>query len=284
MNKDTVIFGVDFKDDTIKLCSQVAKYARKLKSSVTLVHAVEYIPYYSYFPYDEEKINDFHDQEINGKLEKLKKKFAESGIDVEDSIVEKGKTYELLCQVADKKNANAIILGVGQSYLMDEMIGSTTEKVCRMARQKVIVLNDSEEKNSKKILCAFDFTDNSIAALQSAVRFTHFFGTKLTVLHVLSTPDMAANASKHFRDKVKKIINNELTGINAGKEIDFDLEMTSGFPVIEILKFAELNEVGLISIGSSGHSKFTRFFLGSTVAKIIRRSPCTIVVSPKEIL
>lgn len=268
MSKGTVIFGVDFKDDTSKLCSQVVKYANKLKSTVTLVHAVEYIPYYSYFPYDEDKINDFHDKEVNGKLETLKGELAGSGVEIEDSVVESGKTYELLCKVADQKDATAIIIGVGQSYLMDEMIGSTTEKVCRMARQKVIVLNDNEKRSTKKILCAFDFTDNSIAALQSAVRFADFYDAKLIVLHVLSTPDVAVDASKHFRDKVKKIVANELSRINAEKEVDFTLEMTSGFPVIEILKFAELNEVDLISIGSSGHSSFTRFFLGRQSLKL----------------
>lgn len=59
MNSDTIILGVDFKDNTINLCKEAIRYALKLKSSITLVHAIEYIPYYPYFPHDEKKIDDF---------------------------------------------------------------------------------------------------------------------------------------------------------------------------------------------------------------------------------
>jgi nucleotide-binding universal stress UspA family protein len=50
---------------------------------------------------------------------------------------------------------------------------------------------------------------------------------------------------------------------------------------MEIFKFIETNDTDLLSIGSSGHSKVTRFFLGSTAEKILRKAPCSIMTSKK---
>ena len=44
INIGTVRLGIDFKDDTTKLCSEAVEYAKKLDSSVTLVHTVDYLP------------------------------------------------------------------------------------------------------------------------------------------------------------------------------------------------------------------------------------------------
>ncbi|MCH2205232.1 MAG: universal stress protein [Lentisphaerales bacterium] len=98
-----------------------------------------------------------------------------------------------------------------------------------MAKQKVIVLNDNNSHKVSKILCAFDFSDNLVAALQSAVRFANFFGAKLKVIHFLSTAHIAISASKQFCDKVKKVIYNELYIIGAYRPIDYEMDMCSAF-------------------------------------------------------
>lgn len=134
--------------------------------------------------------------ELHNKLATLKKIIPEQGVEVDLSFIENGKTYEVLCQTVDKIDVNAIRIGVDQNFLFGDMIGSTTEKVCRMAKQKVIVLNDSNSHKISKVLCAFDFSDNSVAGLQLAVNFANCFGAKLKVIHVLSITDIATSASK----------------------------------------------------------------------------------------
>ena len=189
MNKNTIILGVDFKDNTVKLCAEAVKYAAKLKSTITLVHAIEYIPYYPYFPYEEEKINDFYESDIQHRLDQIESYIKLYNVEVSGRHVERGKTYEILCRKADELNARAIVVGVGQHYLFEELIGSTTEKVCRMAKQKVVVINDKKDILVKNILCAFDFSENSLAALGSATRFAHFFDADLKIVHVYDSDE-----------------------------------------------------------------------------------------------
>ena len=86
----------------------------------------------------------------------------------------------------------------------------------------------------------------------------------------------------HIDTLARKVIENETVKLGSDKKIEHELYLRKGVPVLEILKTVKENEIDLLSIGASGHNKLTRLFLGSTVAKIIRRSPCTIVVSPKN--
>lgn len=281
MKKKTLILGVDFKDNTVKLCAEAVKYAAKLKSTITLVHAVEYIPYYPYFPHEEEHVKDFLECDIQYKLDQIESYIKLYNVEVSGRIVERGKTYEVLCQKADELDASAIIVGVGQHYLFEELIGSTTEKVCRMAKQKVIILNDKNEKPVCKILCAFDFSENSFASLASAARFAHHFKADLKIMHVYDSHENPSEITEHIKKLSAKVIKNELEVQAEGSSINYEVILKQGVSVIEILKSVKEYDIDLLSIGASGHNQFTRLFLGSTVAKIIRKAPCAIVVSPK---
>ena len=137
---DTIVLGVDFKDETKKLCKEAVNYAKKLSATITLVHVVEYDTYYPSFPYDEQKVKDFQDLDINWKLNELKSYIESIDGNISEFVVEKGTTYEVLSRVADRINAKAILVGVGQHFLFEDLIGSTTEKVSRLAKQKVVIV------------------------------------------------------------------------------------------------------------------------------------------------
>lgn len=281
MNSDTIILGVDFKDNTINLCKEAIRYALKLKSSITLVHAIEYIPYYPYFPHDEKKIDDFFHSDLKWQLDQLESYIKLYNVEVKDAIIEKGKTYEILCDKANKLDAKAIVVGVGKHYLFEELIGSTTEKVSRMAKQKVVIVNNSNGDEIKNVLCALDFSENSLSALASATRFADFFKAKLHVFHAYNTVQDNIEVFDHCSSISDKVINNELDRIKSDFKVDREVIVSKGPAVLEILKAIDKYDIDLLSIGSSGHSNITRLFLGSTVAKIIRKAPCNIVVSPK---
>jgi nucleotide-binding universal stress UspA family protein len=280
MNTPTIVVGVDLKGNSLKVCIEAIHYAFKLKSSITLVHVIEQEVYYPYFPYDEKKINELTRTEAKAKLQHLESYIKMHNIELTESIIEKGITYQVLCRVSDRLNTKAIIIGVGEHYLFEELIGSTTEKVSRMAAQKVIIVGYSNNKDFKNILSAFDFSANGIKALQSAIRFSHYFKAKLHILHVHDSNQNDDEIASYASATCEKIIHEELQELSV-ENINYDLVIKRGHTVMEILKCVEERDIQLLSIGSSGHSALTRLFLGSTVAKIIRKTPCSIVVTPK---
>lgn len=281
MSSSTIILGVDFKDNTMNLCKEAIRYALKLKSSITLVHTVEYIPYYPNFPHDEKKVQEFFNSDMKIQLGRLESFIKLFDIKVERSVIERGKTYEVLCNVANRVDAKAIIVGVGQRYLFEEFIGSTTEKISILAKQKVIIVNNKNGDDIKNVLCAIDFSANSLSALASATRFAAFFKAKLNILNVYNSNQGELEAADHASTISSNVITNELERINGEKEISQNIIIRKGSAVDEVIKTIKENDIDLLCIGSSGHSQLTRIFLGSTVAKIIRKAPCSIMVTPK---
>ena len=281
--ESTIIVGVDFKDDTLEICREAVHYALKLKSSITLVHAIEHEIYYPYFPYDQDKIDESSTIEINNHLDKIESFIKLHHVKFEQPIVRKGRTYEVISTVADELNARAIVIGVGKHYLFEELIGSTTEKVARMAHQKVIIVNYSKHKGVNNILAAFDFSDGGLYSLKSAVRFANYFNAKLHVLHVHDTNERDEDIKSCVSDICQKEIKEESKLLQRETDIQCETIIRKGNIVIEVLDCIKEKNIDLLSIGSSGHSAITRFFLGSTVAKIIRTAPCSIVVSPKSL-
>lgn len=279
----TIIVGVDFKDNTLKLCKEAVKFAQKLNSSITLVHAIEEIYHYPYFPHDEKIVGELTNVDIKWQLDQLESFIKDYSIEVCPSVISPGRPYDIICSTANNFDTSAIVIGVGSHYLFEELIGSTAEKVSRMAKQKVIIVNETKSENIQKVMSAFDFSDNSFSALFSAVRLAQFFKAELKIIHVHNTDSDNLLVADQVSLVVSKLIENELENSETqSKTIPHDIIIRKGIPVLEIFKCVDEKGIDLLSIGSSGHSDFKRFFLGSTVAKIIRKTPCRVVVSPKE--
>ena len=294
---NSLLIAVDLREVDSKVCSDAVIFAKKMNTEITLIHAIEYIPYYPYFPYDEKKIHKDLIDEVTLKMDQLKDVFVQNDITVNDYIIKEGNAYEVICETANDINACAIVLGVGQHYLMEKLIGSTTEKVARMAEQKVIIINYEKQTEIHKILCAYDFSENSETALDSAINMAQRLDAHLDILHIVHehfyfnpvapviAPDSEVFTTHHnnianAKNNVNQILEEKIS-VKKIDHLSYKTHISQGDPIMEIFKFIETNNTDLLSIGSSGHSKITRFFLGSTAEKILRKAPCSIMTSKK---
>ena len=291
---NSLLIALDFKETSSKVCQEAIAIAKTLKTEVTLIHAVEYLPYYPYYPYDSEKVHDDLYHEINKKLDNLGEEFRKEGIVVNEHIIKEDKAYKAICDTADAIQACGIIIGVGDHYLLENLIGSTADKVVRMAKQAVILLNHNcHTEGFKKILCAYDFSENSERALSSAIYMAKLFNAHLDIMHVVhehmyfspvapvidpATPvyaDTQAEMEK-ARETVSSKMHETLERLDI-HGVSYQTHIRKGEPVVEISKLIEELDTELLVIGSSGHNAFVRFFLGSTTEKLIRKAPCSIM-------
>ena len=277
----TIVLGIDLKDNTLKLCKEAILYALKLKASITLVHAVEFTPYYPYFPYDQSKIDDFHSDKISNEIKRLEAYLNIYDVKVETPVIRQGNTHEVLCEVANEVNAAAILIGVGQHFIFENITGTTTEKVSRLASQKVIILNHCNQSKVDTVLSAFDFSDNSHLALESAVRFCLFFKSDLIVAHVCKSDFNEDIVRGQIKMRVEEIIRSQKNTFEDEEPVNFRIVLVKGNTVSQLINLIHETGADILSIGPSGHNSFQHFFIGSTVSKIIRKAPCTIVVTPK---
>lgn len=291
---NSLLVALDFRETSSEVCRQAIHIAKTLKTEITLIHAVEYLPYYPYYPYDSDKVHDELYHEINAKLDKLKEEFTKEGLHVNDHIIKEDKAYKAICETADAINACGIIIGVGDHYLLENLIGSTADKVIRMAKQAVILLNHHvHPEGFKKILCCYDFSENAERALGSAIYMAKLFNAHLDIAHVVhehfyfspvapvidpSTPIYADHQAEmeKARETVSSKMQETLNRLDI-HGVSYETHIRKGEPVLEIAKMIEELDSDLLVMGSSGHNAFVRFFLGSTTEKLIRKAPCSIM-------
>jgi nucleotide-binding universal stress UspA family protein len=291
---NSLIVALDFREGSLEICHEAIILAKYLESEVTFVHAVEYMPYYPYYPYNEKKIHEDLILELTQKLDQVKIQFTEEGITVNEHIIEEGNACEIICNTADKINARGIIVGVGEHHILENLIGSTANKIANMSKQPVYLINPKSHTNGvNNIICAYDFSENSDKALTAAIKMANVHNAHLDIVHIVHEhyyfnpiapiidPASAVyvdyiNEMKKAEDAVHAKLDHALEELHISG-VDNKIHICKGDPVLQIFK--KIEELGsqLLVLGASGHSTFIRFMLGSTSEKIIRKSPCSVM-------
>ncbi len=145
----------------------------------------------------------------------------------------------------------------------------------------------------KKILFPTDFSETSQEAAKYAVSYAREFGSKLYVLHIVnekilseglnlprlvSVENLEAEMTKEAKKRLQLFLGEE-----EADKIDFETVIKKGTPFLEIVRFANENDIDLIIIGTHGHSGFEHIVFGSTAEKVVRKAPCPVLsVRPSQ--
>lgn len=138
-----------------------------------------------------------------------------------------------------------------------------------------------------RILVATDFSPSANRALRYADILADMFRAELHVLHVVVDPlPMPSPEGAWIRpeDSVQRLVDQgkkELAtnilsaGLHYGSEPIRAIEV--GFPVEQILQYAEDNKIDLVVVGTQGHRGLSRLLLGSVAEKIVRMAKCPVL-------
>lgn len=149
----------------------------------------------------------------------------------------------------------------------------------------------------KKVLCATDFSESSLRALDYARMLTDRFEAELLLVHVVDDPptavppvggaavDGAINVTEYQEHLVEQATK-RLDGIVAEYSLagpGIRSMVVTGGPSSQIVRLAAEEDVDLIVIGKHGHNRLHRLVFGSVTEKVVRGAPCPVLtVDPKE--
>ncbi|MCM8534337.1 MAG: universal stress protein [Lentisphaeraceae bacterium] len=290
----SILIALDFRDGNNLLCQEAINVAKNLKSEVTLVHAVEYLPYYNHFPYDEKKVEADLIKELTAKLDEVAKYFKDAGVTVNKHMIRKGKAIDIICDGAEDIDACAILVGVGEHHILENIIGSTADKVINKAKRPVFLLNPvSHNDGIKKIICAYDFSKNAEKALINAMHMAENHKAHLDIIHVVQehfyfnpvspVVDPKSELFLDHKEEMKKASDDVNSKLDSAikkhhiEGVDYTIHISQGDPVREIFKHIDSLKSNLLVLGGSGQNALMRFVLGSTSEKIIRKAPCSVM-------
>lgn len=173
------------------------------------------------------------------------------------------------------------------------LLGSTAESVCRSAPCPVLVMHSDEREfvnnelrvDLKRVLVAYDFSDYAELALKYGLSIAQEHQAELHLLHVLpprsvNDPEIAwypMQGESAYHTAARRL--QRVVPAEVHLWCDVRTAVAEGNPYREILNYAEMNDIDLISVGAHGAGFGMRALFGSNVDRVLRQAPCPVLVA-----
>lgn len=144
----------------------------------------------------------------------------------------------------------------------------------------------------KNILVPVDGSRFSSRALREAIKVAKRESGRIILLGVVELPvagfegyqEFSVNIEleEQFSHRMKQILEQEAETLKK-EGISVDTVVRTGNPADEIVSLARSEKADLVVMTTHGRRGFMRFMLGSVAEKVVRTSPCSVlVVRPSE--
>jgi nucleotide-binding universal stress UspA family protein len=222
---------------------------------------------------------------------------SDAGVGV-DVFLEVGSPAAGILDRAAVLPADLIVMGThGRGGFQHLVLGSVTERVLRRAVCPVLTVPPRAHSTShlpfRQLLCAIDFSESSLAALQFALSLARESEARLTMLHVLEWPweepppprleelpvEQAAALGEYrrYRERMALMRLEALVPASARGSQPPATRLSNGKAYVQILDVANDEDSDLIVIGVHGRNPIDMMLFGSTANQIVRRASCPVL-------
>ena len=216
------------------------------------------------------------------------------GLDWKSLVITCDDAGEAISREAARYGVDLIVMRSRRRPHRAALLGSTAESVSRTAPCPVLVMHTDERDwvtgsdtkiELKRVLVAYDFSDYSELALNSALSFAQEYQSELHLLHVL--PPFTLNESEISwyplgrEGAYHKAAHRLQKAVPPEVHLSCDIKhaVSEGQPYREILTYAEKNNIDLICLGAHGAGFGMRTLFGSNVDRVLRQAPCPVLVT-----
>lgn len=180
-----------------------------------------------------------------------------------------------------------VVMGIGRHAPQDRLFGGETAlKVSRHSPVPVLAVAPGRDRLPRKALVASDFSRSSLEAARGALRMLEA-PASLTLAHVRPELDIPPVAYEEWQSSYARSVEESFTTLRARvaapKGVNVHSITLSGDPAEQLLDYAARDHSDLIACGSHGHGFIERMLVGSVATKLLRSSPCTVLLVPAVI-
>lgn len=134
------------------------------------------------------------------------------------------------------------------------------------------------------VLVAYDGSEPAMRAVEYAV--DEHPNEDIVLLRVIEAADGSTEAGiKLVQEALKRAeresvprVADEVSDLLDERDVDVEIETAVGDPAREIVRYAEDQDVDVVVVGHHGRRGVSRVLLGSVAERVVRRSPCTVIV------
>jgi nucleotide-binding universal stress UspA family protein len=216
-------------------------------------------------------------------------------LDWEAVVAEADNVGATVSQEAAKRNADLIVMRSRQRPHAAVLLGSTAETVSRTAPCPVLVTHSSErewvglttsEIDLNRLLVAYDASPDADLALNYGFSLAQEYQAEIHLLHVISDVEKTEEPEVAW-SSAEQQSSYEIAASRLQRAIPKEVflwcnivtAVRCGQPANEILAYAKEHEIDLICMGASGAGFSLDKLFGSTVDRVLRQSPCPVLVA-----
>lgn len=285
-----ILVPIDFSERSKKALEIADKFAQLFDGTIT--------PFYSHLPISE--LDEPYALGLSSKMyqnfEKLEKKLTSRVKEAAENHVAKnrleapsvvlGNPAEGIIDASEEYDY-IIMSSHGRTGFSRFLLGSVAEKVLRLAHTPVMVVeNESDVGDFKKILVTTDFSDNAAEAYPYAINIAEKSGGTVDLVHVLSfeqfDEDEKDLSLRKIREERLKLLEKEHFGRISGN-VSNQVIVSKDSVHEAIFNHVENNDYDLIVMATVGRTGINYLMMGSTTANVVRHVKTAVLsVNPKK--
>lgn len=267
MSANKILVPIDFSEQSLIALSQSYNLAKKIDAKVILLYVIEDVnPMVKMFIKGLDEIKSAVSSNLKNLAEDKQK---ETGLSI-STLVEEGKIYAKINEVAEKLKATFIVMGTkGNEH--SKFIGSNALKVVKTAPCPVITIKGKKHNDGcSKIVLPLDLTKETSDKVNKAIAFAKIFQADIYAVSILMTgKEDVVSALKDQLILVKKYI--EKNGVKCTAEMVKILKKEDKLSNA-VISYAQKNNADLIMIMTQQEKDIKEFFIGSQAREVINNS------------
>jgi nucleotide-binding universal stress UspA family protein len=285
-----ILVPIDFSDRSKKALKVADKFASLFDGTVT--------PFYSHLP-----ISELDEPYALGMSTKMYQKFE----DLEKTLVDRVSEIAAENVDATRLGKSVVVMGNAAQGIIDAsedydyvimsshgrtgfsrfLLGSVSEKVLRLCNKPVMIVeNESDVDDFKKILVTTDFSENSAEAFPYAIEIAKATGAEVDLVHILSFDQFEDEEKdlslRKIREERLKLLKKEHFN-DISKQINHKVIVSQDSPHEAIYNHVKENPYHLIVMATVGRTGINYLMMGSTTANVVRHVKTAVLsVNPKK--
>jgi nucleotide-binding universal stress UspA family protein len=287
MKIECILCPTDLSPDSDEALRYAIALARAYNAELILLHC-------DLTPHGPASDHDEAAEAIRSALEAHSGVNGLNGLDWKSLVVTGDDAGETIAREAAIYGVDLIVMRSRRRPHRAALLGSTAESVSRTAPCPVLVMHTDERDwvsgfdtkiELRRVLVAYDFSDDSELALNYALSLAQEYQSELHLLHVL--PPYSLNESEiswypmgregTYHKAAHRL--QKAVPTDAHLWCDIKHAVSEGQPYREILNYAEKNQIDLICLGAHGAGFGMRTLFGSNVDRVLRQAPCPVLVT-----
>jgi nucleotide-binding universal stress UspA family protein len=132
----------------------------------------------------------------------------------------------------------------------------------------------------KRILCAVDFSPDSVKAFSVAGEMARLYSGALHVFHVIEAqPVIPAQVEIRIIEEANAAMEKLVAPAQSSLDgLPLTTEVTNGLASVEIIERARQWKADLVILGSKGITSLEEIVVGSTAENVLNEAPCSVLV------